>query len=99
MFSTFFSRNFSIFHIFLDFFSKYWNVNELDIFGSGEFHEYSIVTEHLRILIHISNYFQTLEIIMEKTLSDKTEPFYYKPKVPNTRRSRPVEVREICKRA
>ena len=21
------------------FFSKYWNVNELDIFGSGEFHE------------------------------------------------------------
>ena len=38
-FSTFFSRNFSIFHMFLFFFSKYWNVNELDCFGSGEIHE------------------------------------------------------------
>ena len=37
---AFFSRNFSIYHIFLFFFlPKYWNVNELDIFGSGEFHE------------------------------------------------------------
>ena len=34
-----FPRNFSIFHIFLFFFSKYWNINELDIFASGEFHE------------------------------------------------------------
>ena len=33
-----FFRNFSIFHVFL-FFSKYWNVNELDFFCSGEFHE------------------------------------------------------------
>ena len=32
-----------------------------------------IVTERLRILIHISNYYQTLEI-MGKTLSEKNEP-------------------------
>ena len=32
------------------------------------------MTERLRMLIHISNYFQTLEI-MEKTLSDKNEPY------------------------
>ena len=38
-FSTFFSRNFSVFHVFLFFSSKYWNVNKLDIFASGEFHE------------------------------------------------------------
>ena len=31
------------------------------------------MTERLRILIHISNYFQTVDI-MEKTLSDKNEP-------------------------
>ena len=31
------------------------------------------MTERLRILINISNYFQTL-VIMEKTLSDKNEP-------------------------
>ena len=31
------------------------------------------VTERLHILIHISNYFQTLEV-MEKTLADKNEP-------------------------
>ena len=41
------------------------------IFGSGEIH--GKVTERLRILIHISIYFQTLEI-MEETLSDKNEP-------------------------
>ena len=34
-----------------------------------------IVTERLRMLIHISNYFQTLEI-MEKTFSNKNEPKY-----------------------
>ena len=33
-----------------------------------------MVTERLRILIHVSDYFQTLEI-MEKTLSDKNEPY------------------------
>ena len=32
------------------------------------------MTELLRILMHISNSFQTLEI-MEKTLSDKNEPY------------------------
>ena len=32
-----------------------------------------ILTERLRIFIHVSNYFQTLEIL-EKTLSDKNEP-------------------------
>ena len=35
----FVSRNFSIFHITLFFYWEYWNVNELDIFASGEFHE------------------------------------------------------------
>ena len=39
IFDIFVSRNFSISHIFLVFFSKYSNVNELDIFSSGEFHE------------------------------------------------------------
>ena len=55
-FSTFVLRNLLIFHIFLFFFSKYWNVNELDIFCSGEFH--AIVTERLRILIYIYIYLQ-----------------------------------------
>ena len=39
IFRHFFSLNFSIFDIYL-LFSKCWNVNELDIFGSGEFHEW-----------------------------------------------------------
>ena len=38
--STFVSLNFSMFHIFLFFFSNnYWNGNDLDFFASGEFHE------------------------------------------------------------
>ena len=53
--STFVSRNFSIFHIFLFFFPKYVIFNELGSFAFGAFHE---VTERLRLLTHISNYFQ-----------------------------------------
>ena len=45
--------------------------SELDFFAPGVFH--GTVTERLRVLIHNSNYFQTLEI-MEKMLSDKNEP-------------------------
>ena len=43
MFSTFFSRNFSIFHIFLIFFPNVWNLTNLIFCHSitGEFHEYS----------------------------------------------------------
>ena len=37
--STFFSRNFSIFHIFLIYFYKYVKFNELDFFAFGEFPE------------------------------------------------------------
>ena len=37
--STFVSRFFSIFHIIRLFSHKYWNVNEVDIFGFGEFDE------------------------------------------------------------
>ena len=70
-FSTFFSRDLSIFHIFLIFFSNCVKFNKLDFIASGEFHVY-IVTERLRILIYISNYFQTLDI-MGKTLSHKNE--------------------------
>ena len=70
--STSFSRNFSIFQIFMIFFPKYVKFNKIDYFASGEFLS-RVVTERLRILIHISNYIQTLEI-MEKALSDKNEP-------------------------
>ena len=47
-----------------------------------------MVTERLRVLIHISNYSQTLEIL-ETTLSDKNEPNIRKPEshsIPNWRR-------------
>ena len=39
IFFFFFSRNLSIFHIFLIFFPKFVKLNELDFFASGEFHE------------------------------------------------------------
>ena len=59
-----FSRNFSIFQIFL-FFSKYVNFSKL-FFCLWRISR--IVEERLRILVHISNYFQTLKI-MEKNSS------------------------------
>ena len=34
-----FAQFFNLPHYFPVFFSKYWNVNEVDIFASGEFHE------------------------------------------------------------
>ena len=37
-FDIFFAQFFNL-PYFPDLFSKYWNVNELDIFRSGEFHE------------------------------------------------------------
>ena len=51
---------------FTDFFSKYVKLDKPDFF----FCLWRIsrtVTERLRILIHISNYFQTLEILEKKT--------------------------------
>ena len=38
-FDIFFAQNFNIPYVPV-FFPKYWNVNKIDIFGSGEFHEY-----------------------------------------------------------
>ena len=73
LFSTFFSCNFSIFHIFLFFFQI--NIGMLTNLIFLLLENSRIVIERLRISIHISNYFQTLEI-MEKTLSDKNEPQY-----------------------
>ena len=59
-FSTSFSRNSSIFHIFLFFFQMYvWNLTNL-FFCFWRISR--IVTERLRILIHISNYFQLWKI-------------------------------------
>ena len=37
IFDIFFAQFFDL--PYFPFFSKYWNVNELDIFASGEFHE------------------------------------------------------------
>ena len=39
-FDIFFAQFFNLPYFFLFFFFKYWNVNGLDIFGSGEFPEY-----------------------------------------------------------
>ena len=61
-FDLFVSRNFSILHIFPVFFPNILSVKELDIFSSSGENSRIIVTERLRILIHISNNFQTLEI-------------------------------------
>ena len=69
-FDIFFTQFFNL-PYFPDFFSKHVKFNERVFFC---FWKHSrIVTERLRMLIHISNYIQTLEI-MEKTLSDKNEP-------------------------
>ena len=67
-FPTFFSRNFLIFHIFLGFFSKYWNVEIFLVLEN--------FTNSDRTPPYIDTYLQlfpNLEI-MEKTPSDKNEP-------------------------
>ena len=68
--STYFSRNFSIFHIFLIFFSNTCNLTNLFFLLLENF---TNSAERLRISIYISNYFQTLGNY-GKTLSDKNEP-------------------------
>ena len=72
--STFVSRSFSIFPIFpICFPNVCVKFNELDLFASGFWRISRTVTERHRILMQISNYFQTLETD-KKTLSDKNEP-------------------------
>ena len=73
----FFSRNRVI--LIGEFFPQKFDIRFAQLFNLPYFPDFCfwrilrIVTESLRILILISNYFQTLEIT-EKTLSDKNEP-------------------------
>ena len=57
------------FHNFDIFFAQFFNLQYFPYFWRIS----RVVTERFRVLIQISNYFQTLEI-KEKTLSDKSEP-------------------------
>ena len=71
-FDTFFTQFFNLPYAPDFLFPKCVKLNELGFFACWTISR--IVTERLlRVLIHISNYFQTLEI-MEKKLSDKNEP-------------------------
>ena len=81
--SMFSSRKYLIFQIFLTGFSKNLKFSKPYFFASGEFHEY-IVTERLRVLVHISNYIRTLEILEKKLSDNKNEPKHCLP--PENRR-------------
>ena len=84
IFSTFSPRSFSIFLVFPIFFPKKCvNLTNLIFFASSRELISRIVTDHLRILIRNSNYFQTLGS-MEKTLSGKDDESYLRTGVAST---------------